>query len=218
MRPAAGEFWTCPRDLPGQTVFVVGGGPSFLTQDAQLLRGCNVIVINSSYEALPWASMLICHDPQWWREHKDKLKAFAGLIIAPSKVSLRCSQRLFMKLQRPPGLSSDPTALTMLRTTFTAAINVAAHRVGAGGTIILLGADGKKDQQGRSHHHQRHHWWKENPKRWGIHHDELATLVEPLRERNIDVINASPGSAWADLWPVMTLEQAIEQTTARRAA
>jgi len=211
-------WWTAPCEWPGKTAFVVGGGPSVLSQPIELLRGRNVIVINSSYETIPFADYLVTFDPKWWTEHKKKLLEFKGRIVAPSKVQLFCRLRHFMKRVDPPGLAAAPDSLAMMKTTFTAGINLAAHLVGSGGRIVLLGADGQKDKDGRSHHHPPHSWWTFNSRRWGLHHEEMASLVAPLRDRGIDVVNASPGSAWADLWPVMSLAQAIELTTARRAA
>lgn len=201
------EWWSVPRAWEGQTAFIVGGGPSVRDQNIDLLRGRKVIAINSSYETIPFADYLIYHDPVWWKEHKEKLQAYKGRIVNPNTVHPRCSMRVFLRKEKPPGLSTSTEAVKMSRTTFTAAINLAVHLTGAGGRIVLLGADGQS-KDGRSHHHRPHSWWKPNPKRWDIHRDELMTLVEPLQKLSIDVVNASPGSAWS-MWPVMTLEQAI---------
>jgi hypothetical protein len=103
----------------------------------------------------------------------------------------------------------------MRRTTFTAAINLAVH-LGAA-KIVLLGADGKLGEGGRSHHHTPHAWWKFLVGRWEKHRAELETLVVPLQKLGIPVLNASPGSQW-DLWPVMSLREAIALVDQRQAA
>ncbi len=74
--------------------------------------------------------------------------------------------------------------------------------------IVLIGADGKFGPNGERNHHTPHQW-KHIDGCWKRHHDELATLVEPLIELGIPVLNASPGSAWGDLWPVVSLEECI---------
>jgi hypothetical protein len=113
-----------------------------------------------------------------------------------------------MAKQRPPGLAVERNAVMVKRTSLTGAINLAAHL----GTraIVLLGADGKVTD-GKSHHHKPHRW-PVRPGCWDEQKKDLLSIVEPLRLRGIKVINASPGSAWADLWDVMTLEEAISQT------
>lgn len=221
MRPALRalipQYHRIDREWEGQLAFVIGGGGSVLTQNVDLLRGRNIIAINSSYEneKLPVADYLIYHDDNWWREHGKKLQDFPGKIINPTSARKQCPRRLFVKKVFPPGLASDPAMLAMRRTTFTAGINLAVH-LGAN-PIVLLGADGKmsKDKDGKdiSHHHRPHRWWRFDKSRWDIHRAELATLVKPLADLGVSVLNASPGSAW-DLWPVMTLEQAIAHSDA----
>ena len=55
-------FWSVPREWPGETAFIVGGGPSVLGQDLDALRGRRVIVINSSVYAVPGADFLFFDD------------------------------------------------------------------------------------------------------------------------------------------------------------
>lgn len=206
---------TVEPEWTGETAFIVGGGPSVASQNIELLRGRRVIVVNSSYEAVPFADYLIYCDHEWWAAHRKALEGFGGKIINPTSSHHRCDRRLFVRKIYPPGLSSDRSALAVRRTTFTGAINLAVH-LGAA-RIVLLGADGKMGADGKSHHHQPHRWWRFKAERWDLHRRELETLVEPLRKLGIDVVNASPGSAW-DLWPVMTLDEAIERFAVKVAA
>jgi hypothetical protein len=46
---------------------------------------------------------------------------------------------------------------------------------------------------------------------WDVQKLDLITIVKPLAAMGIKVINASPGSAYADLWPVMTLDDAFNE-------
>lgn len=201
----AGVWWSVPPEWPGQTVFIVGGGPSVLTQNLELLRGQKTIAINSSYLRVPFADVLI-YDAggPWWLAHKKDVGAFVGRIVAPSRAAPKvCPRRLFVHKVRPPGLSTDPSSVAMQNTTFSGAINYAVHT--AAKRIVLLGADGRMgvDENGkpRSHHYPKHSWWTFSATRWAKHHTELSRLVAPLKQLHIEVVNCSPGSAW-NLWPI----------------
>src|SRR4029450_12910778 len=80
-------FWSVPREWPGETVFIVGGGPSVLQQDLGLLRGRRVIVINSSFYSVPWADILYFGDYRWWNEPENKaaIAGFAGRAVTVSQ-------------------------------------------------------------------------------------------------------------------------------------
>jgi hypothetical protein len=104
----------------------------------------------------------------------------------------------------PPGLAQDRDMVVMRRTVTAAAMNLAAH-LGVR-RIVALGLDGK-ETNGRSHHHEAHPWPQKGGC-WAEQRDDLASLVEPLAERGIVVVNASPGTA-VDLWPVTTLEREL---------
>jgi hypothetical protein len=97
----------------------------------------------------------------------------------------------------------------MRRTSLAAATNL-AFLLNAGAPIVWLGADGKLGDGNRSHHHAPHHNWKYKEGRWPQHHFDLAGIVTGLKARGVLLINASPGTAWDDLAPVMTLAQAVD--------
>jgi hypothetical protein len=198
------DYWRATREWEGKTSVIVGGGPSVLTQDINLLRGRRVIAINSSYTAVPWADFVIFADSRWYEVHRKALDTFAGRIACASSIS-RGPRLLRLHRAKPPGLAADPGTVTIKFTTMTAAINLAAHL--GSDRIVLTGADGKVATDGRCHHHAPHPW-KYLPGCWSKQKQDLASLVDPLRKLEIDVVNASPGSA-LDLWPVMTLQEAI---------
>lgn len=214
--------WSVPASWPGETVFILGGGPSVRTEDLELLRGRRVIAINSSYKRLaefglppphvPQIDYLLVGDNRWWRQYAEEARRLPFPIVTMAQKEIRDDDERVLKLRkdRPPGLSLLPTALTMRRTTFSAAINMAVL-MAPGGNIVLLGADGQFAADGERNHHGPMPW-KHKPGCWELHYRELKTLVGPLRDLGVKVINASPGSAW-DLWPVMSLPEAIEATS-----
>jgi hypothetical protein len=209
------NFWSVPREWPGETVFIVGGGPSVLGQELDLLRGRRVIAINSSVFKLPWADILYFGDFRWWNEAENRaaVASFRGRAVTVSQL-VTDSKVLFCRTARPPGLAPACDSLMQKMTSLTAATNLAAHLVGPGGTIIWLGADGRLAADGRTHHHKQHRW----PHRLGCYdkqHADLVTIIPSLRGLNISLFNASPGTAWADLAPVISLEDMLSE---RRAA
>jgi len=206
------KLWTVPREWPGETVFIVAGGPSVLSQDLDALRGRRVIAINSSVHAVPWAQFLYFGDWRWYYEHRAAVASFAGRVVTTSTVPDK--RVLYCHKTRPPGLAARPDSLMQRWTSLTAATNLAAHLIGPGGTVVWLGADGGKAPDGRTHHHKPHPW----PSLRGCydqHHSDLVTIVPSLKALGIAGYNASPGTAWADLLPVISLQEALGE---RRAA
>jgi hypothetical protein len=202
--------WRVPAEWPGETAFIVAGGPSVAAADLSLLAGRRVIAVNSSWPAVPAANFLFFGDPRWWGQYGvDADLHFAGRIVSgePDGAPHPGSPRI-LKLRRaaPPGLAADPGTVAMAWTSLTGAINLAVHLGVA--AIVLLGADGKPAADGANHHHAPHPW---DPRAgcFDRQREDLASLVHPLRTRGIRLLNASPGSAWGDLWPVVTLPGAI---------
>lgn len=202
-------FWSVPLCWPRETVFVVGGGTSVTQEMIDRLRGRRVIVINSSYGKAPWADYLIFSDHLWYEHHRANVKAeFRGEIVNAS-IGIKCEAGLHKIKRRTKALDmADPTSVFIVYTSFTAAISVAANLIGGGGTIVLLGADGRVGAGGKTHHHEPHPW-PQLPGLWQLHHDDLAQCVAPLRARGIEVVNASPGTAWGDLWQETTLDKVL---------
>ena len=115
---------------------------------------------------------------------------------------------------KPPGLAWERDSLMQKWTSLTAATNLAAHLVGPGGTIVWLGADGKLAADGRQHHYDRPHRWPYRPGCYDKQKADLVTIVPSLRARNISLFNASPGTAWADLAPVVDLQDMLGERQA----
>jgi hypothetical protein len=208
-------FWSVQREWPGETAFVIGGGPSVLSQDLETLRGRRVIAINSSVYAVPWADVLFFGDWRWWYEPENRAAAtsFAGRVVTTSRM-VQDRKVLVCRKTNPPGLALARNSLMQKWTSLTAATNLAAHLIGDGGTIVWLGADGRIAQDGRTHHHKPHPW----PHRPGCYDKQkadLVTIVPSLKALGIAGYNASPGTAWADLLPVIDLQEALRE---RRAA
>ena len=210
------KFWSVPQEWPGETVFIIAGGPSVRGQNLELLRGRRVIVINSSVYAVPWADILYFGDWRWWHEPENQVAIanFRGCVITVSRLVEGDKIRI-CRIAKPPGLALAPDSLMQKSTSLTAATNLAAHLIGSGGTIIWLGADGRIAANGRQHHYDKPHRWPYRPGCYDKQHADLVTIVPSLRTRNIALFNASPGTVWADLAPVVELTDMLSE---RRAA
>jgi len=198
-----------------ETAFIIAGGPSVLNYDLEMLRGRNVIVINSSIHAVPWANFLYFGDWRWWNEPENRaaVECFPGRVITTSRM-IRDPKVKICNRKNPPGLAFQNDTLTQKVTSLTAATNLAFHLVGSGGTIIWLGADGKYAGDGRTHHHKPHPW-SLGAEVYSVHMQELSTIVPTLKALQVTALNASPGTAWSELLPVIDLNEFIND---RRAA
>lgn len=208
------QFWSVPREWPRETAFIVGGGPSVLRQDLELLRGRRVIVINSSVYKMPWADFLYFGDWRWWNEPDNQAAVanFRGRVVTTSRL-VRDEKVLTCRTANPPGLELQQDSLMQKWTSLTAATNLAAHLVGSGGTIVWLGADGRIAVDGRTHHHNPHRF-PHRPGCYDKQHADLVTIVPSLQALKISLFNASPGTAWADLAPVVRLEDMLSERCA----
>jgi len=207
-------FWTVPCEWPGETVFIIAGGPSVRSVDLEQLRSRKVIVINSSVYAAPWADFLYFGDWRWWNEPENAaaVAAFAGRVVTVSQI-VENKNVLVCRKGKPPGLATARDTLVQNWTSLTAATNLAAHLVGPGGAIVWLGADGRAAADGTVWHHKPHRWGPK-PQRYELHRIDIAAMAEPLRRMGVSLLNASPGSAYADLWPVVSLQDVLDARAA----
>lgn len=193
-------FWTAQPVWQGETCFIVCGGPSLIGFDFERLRGRRVIAINSSYEKVPFAEVLVFGDGRWWNWRRDHARQFGGRIVHCGE---QRDQRLsVMRPVKPPGLQSARDAVTFRHTSLTAALNLAVH-FGVS-RIVLLGADMGRDDKGLTHHHAPH----PVPSRegcWDMQMKDIETLVKPLAVAGVEVINASLNSRM-EFWPRAAVE------------
>jgi hypothetical protein len=188
-------YWTAPPLWEGEQCFIVGGGPSLTGFDFERLRGRRIIVINSSYEVVPFADVLLFGDDRWWHWRRDHARQFEGLIVTCGGILDFRLKR--MRAAKPEGPTEDRQALAFRNTSLTAAMNLALH-FGVS-RMVLLGIDMKAAADGRTHHHKPH----PHPSRegcWDRQMKDIVTFVEPLARRGVEVINANPDSRLA-LWP-----------------
>lgn len=202
--------WRIPEEWKGETVFVVGGGPSVAHQRPHRLKGRKVIVINSSYETCPFAQYLFFGDNRWNEEHKNRpafieFRKTAKIVTVsdPARGGYLLKLRRIVPTCNANGLTTTRIGLSAQKTSFQGGINLAAM-LGAR-RIVLLGLDGKRAASGLTHHHTPHKWpTKDGAGPWGSQKKQLQFIVQPLKAMGIEVYNTCPDSAF-DFWPYKPL-------------
>lgn len=187
----------------GETVYLIGCGPSVRPADVDRLRGRRVIAINDSVFLAPWADVCYACDARWWQTRAPKLTGYRGFRVTLADVP----ETLRLRNTGETGLETEPNGLRTGKNSGYQAINLAYH-LGAS-RIVLLGYD-MRVVGGALH-------WSARPELQtaaGFSRTLAAmlpmfdTLVEPLRAAGVEVLNATPGSALR-CWPMVWLEDVM---------
>lgn len=206
--PDTFPYATVPKLCPGGTVVCMASGPSLTPEDVEYCRGKadRVIVVNTTYKLAPWADVLCASDLRWWSWHKGA-KDFAGLKYATS-THVKWSGVQVLRNCGGAGLELDPSGVRHGLNTGYRAINVAVH-LGAV-RVLLLGYDMKADGK-------KEHWHGDHPIRSRSPYREFLrrfqTLVEPLQQLGVEVLNCTPGSA-LECFPKANLRDVLKEKMA----
>jgi hypothetical protein len=195
--------------MPPETFVLIGGGPSLTVEDVAFVRDrARVIAINDAYRLAPWAEILYAADRSWIDAH-DGVADFHGLKYSiDSHDPTPRPDWTVLKNTGPLGLERDPTGLRAGLNSGYQAINLAVH---FGATqIVLLGYDLSPDGY-------REHWFSDPPDRQPSPYAEMreafASLVEPLAELGISVVNCSRRTALT-VFPRASLSTALVERAA----
>lgn len=206
---------TVPKRWPGETVVLIGGGPSLTVADVEAVermhsRGLvRAIAINNAYLIAPWADVLYAADAKWWGWHVG-VPSFTGPKYALD-ISAPIPYPDVQLLQNTGfvGLELEPTGLRAGYNSGYQAINLAVH-FGAK-RILLLGYDMRPAQDGRTHWHGDHPDHQPSPYAQMI--SAFGTLLDPLKELGVSVINCSRRTALT-CFPCATIEDALMERAA----
>lgn len=188
------------------TVVILGGGPSLSQSEIAYVKGrAFTIAINATYRKALWADCLYGADFTWWQ----------SVNFAPEFSGKKYGIHSYDTDAMPPdiwvlantgmtGLETIPGGLRTGKNSGYQAINLAFH---LGATkIVLLGYDMQDGPNGETNHHEPH------VVPWGHDYAEWLTcfrsLVEPLREAGIDVVNCSSRTALTQ-WPCRPLTEVL---------
>lgn len=182
-------YWTAPRMWPGETVTILGGGPSLTQQQVDACKGrCRVIAINDAYRLAPFADVLYFCDERWhgWHRDKPEYRAFQGLRVTLDNEGIQGAHSLHNMGWE--GLQLCPWGLATGRNGGIQAINLAVHFGVA--RILLLGYDMRPG-----------HWHGGHPTetRPGVYAEcmlpSFPAVAAALDRLGIECINCTPGSA-----------------------
>lgn len=197
--------WDAPRVFSGQTVAIVGGGPSLkaMIREGTLARlheqfpHVRWIAVNNAYKIAPWADLLHFADCQWWRWNGKHVLANwpADRIIttATSDVTHVNAPRIKRFWRDRNDFTEDRTKLHG-QDSGTQAVHLAYH-LGAA-KIVLFGFDMQPAADGSTHWHKEHQ--RETPKTIYARRFKPAIerVVRELAKRRVTVIRATePGLA-----------------------
>jgi hypothetical protein len=220
---------TLPRLTDGGTVVCLASGPSLTVEDVEYVRGRAVVIaINDAIRIAPWADALHSSDQLWWARHYKAMRTFTGLKtrVCPSrhKLSMKVKPGFCEDCQRPKpaekacwcagivtlrnagytGVSVEPGTVCTTENSGGAAINLAVH-LGAQ-RILLLGYDMGADDRGRNHFYDHGPMTSRSP--YQKFRKLIATMVEPLRELGVEVINCSRRTA-LECFPCRPLREVL---------
>lgn len=215
MKPPKIKYWRVPRIWNGSTAYIIGGGPSILSTNLELIKSKRVIGCNDAYSLGSWIDICYFGDWYWFIKHWKKeikrgdggchpgLKAFKGLRVT-NNINVAVAGVSGIKVLRRfgDGVITIPGAVAWNGNTGASAINFAVN-LGAK-KIVLLGFD-MAFKKGEPNWHEplkkeaREECYKDR------FIPNIATMVEPLKRLNIEVLNATPGSQ-LKAFPMVKLE------------
>jgi len=217
--------WICPQMWKGQTVFVIGGGPSVNTTSLDLIQHRPVIGVNSAFRLGSWVDVCFFGDGRWLNHERKALLDYKGLLVGlhPFHDKYKITRhdgldiRLMKGCVKKMGFAGNPGELCWNRSSGGAAIDLAKH-TGAK-TIVLIGYDMKKVNGYHNWHNHYDVWYKDvrgrNPHR--AHIRGITSLYQQARRSKINIINATPGSAITS-FPIMTLEDFLNANKNKKPA
>lgn len=211
------RYWTAEETWHGAIVACIGGGPSLTAAQVEACRGrARVIAINDAYKLAPWADILYFCDDKWWEWHHKHLLGWKGQIVRlqGGKHDFNDPRIKVMKNDNNDGrshggLAEQRDSLRPGKNSGYQAIHLAVH-LGAK-RIVLLGYDMHSPMVGGF---PKTHWFGDHP---GCTAPDVfeqlmlpyfQSLVKPLAARDVEVINATPGSKLR-CFPMKPLEEAL---------
>jgi hypothetical protein len=190
----------------GETVYIIGGGPSLIGFDWNRLIGKRTIAINKAILSYPMADALYWTDSRVYGWYKKEIDSFKGLKYSIRNHSSYPAGINILRKSNKFGLEEAKDALCHGNNSGYAAINL-AYLLGAK-RIVLLGYDMHND--GKKGHY--HDGYPVPPTGDNIYRDQFIPgfqiLADLLKEKKVDVYNASMTSSLR-VWPKISFEQAL---------
>ena len=212
---------TVPKLWPGSTIVIIGGGSSLTQEDVTYvsvraaarrlerlrLRSekpyIRIIAIKEAVELAPEADALYACDTHWWKYYQA-WRSFTGLKFTIEPQTDAWPDVQILRNTGETGLELDPSGLRTGYNSGYQAVNLAVH-LGAA-KIVLLGFDMWPGPDGRRNWFTRPGFHVDSP--YPIFHQAFATVVKPLKDAGVHVVNASR-STMLGAFPRVSLSEAL---------
>lgn len=191
----------------GETVYIIGGGPSLKDFNWNSLIGKRTIAINKAFYNYPNADILYWTDSRFYNWYKQDIDKFKGQKYTVTPVVSNISSDVkILKRGQKLGLEKNNDTLSHGNNSGYAALNLAYH-LGVK-RIILLGYD--MGMEGTKSHF--HDGYPINPTSNQIYKSQfipsLDSLAPLLKNSGIDVYNANKFSKLS-AYTVISIEKAL---------
>jgi hypothetical protein len=190
----------------GETVYIIGGGPSLVNFDWNQLIGKRTIAINKAIVSYPNADVLYWTDSRIYGWYKNEIDKFKGLKYTIRDHSSYSADSRILRKGNAFGLEESRDSLCHGNNSGYAAINL-AYLFGVK-KIVLLGYDMHNDGK-QSHYHDGYPVPATGD---NIYRDQFIpgfkVLADILKEKKVEVYNASMTSSLT-VWPKISFEQAL---------
>ena len=215
------KCWTPIKLWNGSTCVIIGGGPSFTNEQADLIKesGLRVIGCNDAYKLGDWIDICYFGDQGWYDKHwKDEvhpktdppfpgLKKFKNLIITccyQAKVDERV-----LKIEQSPKGFKKPHLIGWYFNTGASAINL-AYMLGVK-KVILVGFDFHQDEDGNNNWHENICHPHQNDGIYRKWNKWFTLLVADIKrsKSGMRVFNASPGTQ-LEHFPTVDLKEILK--------
>lgn len=201
------KFGTVNRIFKGETIFIIGGGPSLKSFDFDRLKIKKSIAINKAFFSVPYADVLYWTDARVYGWYKRDIDNFNGLKYTIGLNREYNDNITVLRKGNKFGLEEKPDALAHGNNSGYAAINLAYH-LGAS-KIVLLGFDMVTTEH-ESHFHDGYPTRKTKNSTYETQFiPAFPHIAGALKNKKIKVYNANPRSL-LDCFPKITIDQALK--------
>ena len=204
--PPPKVFKPVPKIWNGETVYIIGGGPSLKEFNWNRLKGKKTIAINKAFLSYSKADVLYWTDGRFYNWYKKDIDNFKGLkyTIAPRR---ELSEDIhLLKRGAKYGLETSPNTLSHGMNSGYAAINLALHL--GSRKIVLLGYD-MGNSGTVSHFHDGYPINATNDTIYNKHFlPGFDILKNHIKGKGIQIFNACPSSK-LNAFKKITIEESL---------
>jgi hypothetical protein len=194
-----GEIWA------GERCFVIGGGPSLLSERLDGLSGERVIVVNGAGALMPDADILFFNDSGWLQKHEALVCRWPGTVVTSSTRRLRLPATV-ERVATQAGRGFPPKGGGMIKWGPSSGHRAVATAVMLGARWVgLLGFD-MREVEGRTHFHDE---YRNHPARYSdLFLPGFLGWARAAAEAGVEIVNLTQGSALKE-FPMATLREVL---------